>query len=1546
MKKIFYLLTSLCIILLLVGNGNTAQAQCNDAHGAIAFTGYNIADPTFPQVNKDQFSFVVLDSIPKDTEIKFTDRGWTGSGFQDFSMAATDGELSWKATTGVSAGTHIVVTLNGTSSTASVGSVSNSPFGIKLGIAGDQLFAYNGSPIKIHAAMLINKAAWDTEVHNGNVPDFSSSESLKPDMGPRQAIAVAHLQGNPAVDQEDAFQAKLNPITLIGGREALRTQLFEGAFTTESTGTVDLTVSPITWNVAPPTYTTLTLANKKLAVNGVKEACYYKWQKSTDGFIFTDITEGGAFTDTEKANLSINSALAQDTWFRVRLTGGKSIMTEAKLVKALKINTQPVDQFACPASTVSFSIAAVGEGALTYKWQQRTTPTGSFEPISDGGIFSGTATSTLTLNSPTYSLHNYAYRCIVTDVLSSLEGNPATLTVSNLGASITARNVGCFGTATGSIDLIPTGGTAPYTFKWDDNDNITTEDRDNLPAGTYSVTVTDAKGCEVTKIITITQPSAELDIEVVSVINPSVYGASDAQILIDVTGGTIGYTYQWFKGGAITAIATTKDLLNIGAGVYKVVVTDANGCVQTLENMELVNPNAKPVVTTSAGTTTYTEGGQAVVVDSGISISDQDNSTLTSATVNIRGNFRSAEDSLSFTNDGSTMGNVIAVYNKTAGQLDLSSAGASATLAQWQSALRAVSYTNTSQNPNTAERTISFKVNDGSLESTAASKLVSVTAVNDPPVNSVPEAQSVYRDATLLFNAANNNLISISDVDGEAGMAAMGVTLTATNGTITLGHINGLTIGSPATGSNDITIRFWGTLAMVNDALDGLVFTPTLGFTGAANIQIETNDGGNTGSGGAQTTTSNIAITVKPPNPKVSSVRASTPDGTYKLGDNISITVEFDQVVNVNETGGKPTLLLEAGSVDRSATYESGNGGRTLTFTYTVQSGDQSNRLDYQSTAALALNGAIIKNVHGDDAILTLSTPGAAGSLGANSAIVIDGVVPTVTSVSVPANGTYRLHDYLDFTVYFSKSVTVNKGGGTPRLVIEVAGQTVYAGYTSGTGTAELTFRYQVASGLEDHNGIAIGLLTLNGGVISDIAGNNAVLTLNSVGNTSGVKVDSKPSAIPTGFIATGEDRQISLVWAPNVESDFDKYLLYVKPKDAAKTLLATIPKGRNSYVYTGLANGVACDFFLIAVDRVGNQSAEAPASAKTKEVQTISFAALTDLTYGQQGVGLSASASSNLPVSFTSSDPGIAQVYQDNNDAGKWKINAKKVGTVTITATQAGNNEYLPATAVGNSLTIVPASLVVTADVKTKVYGRTDPVLTYTVKASDLRNGDASSVVTGKLTRVAGENVGSYDINDVSLSAENYDINYQKAQLAIVKAKQTIRFVVPEVLARDAGTVSLDVHSDSGLPVSLSVDDSSIASLSGADLLIHTLGTIHITATQDGDLNHEAAAPVTVRVKIVDSNNPLPIKVDKALSPNGDGINDFLLIEGIRDYPENKVTIFDKNGAVLAEIDGYNNRDRVFSGNDHREGTYYYFIDVKDGNVWKREKGFFVIRR
>ena len=82
----------------------------------------------------------------------------------------------------------------------------------------------------------------------------------------------------------------------------------------------------------------------------------------------------------------------------------------------------------------------------------------------------------------------------------------------------------------------------------------------------------------------------------------------------------------------------------------------------------------------------------------------------------------------------------------------------------------------------------------------------------------------------------------------------------------------------------------------------------------------------------------------------------------------------------------------------------------------------------------------------------------------------------------------------------------------------------------------------------------------------------------------------------------------------------------------------------------------------------------------------------------------------------------------------------------------------------------------------------------------------------------------------------------------------------------------------------------------------------------------------------------------------NGDGINEYLIIEGIKDYPENKVTIFNRNGTILYEVKGYNNGSIAFRGISTGQlplsaGTYFYVAEIKVNGTWKYEKGWFVLR-
>jgi hypothetical protein len=122
-------------------------------------------------------------------------------------------------------------------------------------------------------------------------------------------------------------------------------------------------------------------------------------------------------------------------------------------------------------------------------------------------------------------------------------------------------------------------------------------------------------------------------------------------------------------------------------------------------------------------------------------------------------------------------------------------------------------------------------------------------------------------------------------------------------------------------------------------------------------------------------------------------VDSTSADGTYYRGDVIDINVAFSEAVTVDTTGGTPTLRLETGSTDRNAQYVSGSGTARIVFRYTISKGDSNSDLDYVSANALRLNGSIMQDTASNNAVLTLPVPGAAGSLSANSDLVVDGLL-------------------------------------------------------------------------------------------------------------------------------------------------------------------------------------------------------------------------------------------------------------------------------------------------------------------------------------------------------------------------------------------------------------------------------------------------------------------------------------------------------------------------------------------------------------------------
>lgn len=176
------------------------------------------------------------------------------------------------------------------------------------------------------------------------------------------------------------------------------------------------------------------------------------------------------------------------------------------------------------------------------------------------------------------------YSLYITDALGCTgQGNINLVAPSSLGLTFNVTNVSVNGGNDGSATANVTGGTAPYSIAWSPSGSGTTIT--NLVYGIYTATVTDANGCQIAGSTVVNEPRCLGFTANATSANVNCYGDATGSASVTVTGGTPIYTYTW---NTVPAQNTTS-VANLEAGVYTVLVTDANGCLQTA-NVTVTQP--------------------------------------------------------------------------------------------------------------------------------------------------------------------------------------------------------------------------------------------------------------------------------------------------------------------------------------------------------------------------------------------------------------------------------------------------------------------------------------------------------------------------------------------------------------------------------------------------------------------------------------------------------------------------------------------------------------------------------------------------------------------------------------------------------------------------------------------------------------------------------------------------------------------------------------------------------------------------------------------
>ena len=393
---------------------------------------------------------------------------------------------------------------------------------------------------------------------------------------------------------------------------------------------------------------------------------------------------------------------------------------------------------------------------------------------------------------------------------------------------------------------------------------------------------------------------------------------------------------QWQSALRSVTYANTSDNPSTSTRTLSFVANDGTvDGVAATRTLTVAALNDAPVLVATAGTTAYTENGAPLAVDAGITVSDLDNTTWSSVTVDITGNFAAGQDILGFVNDGATMGNIAAVYDGSTGVLTLSSAGASATLAQWQSALRAVTYANSSDGPSTAGRTVRFTADDGAATSSPVTRAVSVTAVADAPTGA-------DHTATLAQGSAHTFLLAdfgFSDALDNPSHSFQGVLI-------------GDLLGLGVLRNNGVVVAAGDTVLASDIALGRLVYTPPAGGQGAAyaSFAFQVRDSGATAGGGANLD----------PTPRTMTLDVTPTDNTAAATYIVTNTNDSgagslrQAILNANASSGTDTIVFSIGS--GAHTLSPTSLLPTLTGAVVL---DGSSQPGYAGTPLITLDGAL-----------------------------------------------------------------------------------------------------------------------------------------------------------------------------------------------------------------------------------------------------------------------------------------------------------------------------------------------------------------------------------------------------------------------------------------------------------------------------------------------------------------------------------------------------------------------------------------------------------
>ncbi len=902
---------------------------------------------------------------------------------------------------------------------------------------------------------------------------------------------------------------------------------------------------------------------------------------------------------------------------------------------------------------------------------------------------------------------------------------------------------------------------------------------------------------------------------------------------------------------SVTYDNTDQDPSNTPRVISFVANDGGNSSAPANKTVTVTPVNDAPVVTTTGGTTAFTEAGGPVVVDGGVTVTDVDNANLASATVTITNVLDAGSEQLAATACGG-----LTVGGSGTATLNISG---SATLAAYQTCLRSVTYDNSDQDPDTTNRVISFVANDGTASSAPANKTVSVAAVNNAPVVTTTGGSTAFTEDGGAVTIDSG--LTVTDAD-NANLASATVTITNVQDVgfeaLAATSCGGLTVGG--SGTPTLNISGSATLAAYQTCLRSVTYNNTDQDPNntARVISFVANDGTNSSS------PANKTVTVAPVNdaPVVTTTggtTAFTEDGGAVVVDSgltvtdvdnanlASATVTITNVLDVGfeqlaatscaglTVGGSGTATLTISGSQPLATYQTCL--RSVTYNDTDQDPNTTNRVisfvANDGTASSAPANKTVSVAAVNDAPVVTTTGGTTSFTEGAGAVVVDAGV-TVTDVDSPnlASATVTITNVLDVgfeSLAASSCAGLTVGGsGTPTLTI--SGSQPPATYQ----TCLQSVTYNNTDLDPDTTNRVISFVANDGALPSNTANktvtvtavNSAPVVTTTAGTTAFVE-DAGPVVVDGGLTVTDVDSANLASATATITNPQDGAL---ETMNATACAGLTVTPGLNSVSITGSQPPANYQTCLRSVTY--NDASNTPNTT----TRVISFVA-------SDGAASSTPATKNVSVTPANDAPIVATTAGNTaftEDGGAVVIDSGVTvvdpdsanlasATVTITNVQNVGLEALAATACG-------AFTVGGSGTPTLTITGSQPVATYqTCLQSVTYNNTSQNPNT--TTRVI-----SFVANDGALSSAPANKNVTVA--AVNDAPVVTTTAGTTAFVEDAGAVVID----SGVTVT-DVDSANLASATVTITNVQDSGAEALTATACGAMTVGGSGTATLTI-------------------------------------------------------------------------------------------------